>query len=219
MVIPVFNDRDSLEVLLKKIDTMETPGFHFLIVDNGSTDLELSTYLENGGTNWSSIRTPQNLGFGGGIMFGIKASSTAWVGWMPGNLKIDPLDVPNFISQINFDPNSLIKARRVGRTIVSSSKTLFAGMVQTIMLRKNMLDTGGTPTVCTREFIERLLDPPKDYIFESFILHSARSSKLNVQRPKINYGKRMFGQSHWQNGLTAEMALMRDIVISSRNWN
>jgi len=66
MVIPVFNDRDSLEVLLKKIDTMETPGFHFLIVDNGSTDLELSTYLENGGTNWSSIRTPQNLGFGGG---------------------------------------------------------------------------------------------------------------------------------------------------------
>jgi len=218
IVIPIFNDRESLEVLTQKIEAIKDPHFQFLIVDNGSTDLGAISLIKNGGKNWSGIRTPKNLGFGGGILYGINKADTFWVGWMPGNLKIDPLDIPEFVSKIVFSWNVVTKAKRVGRPLIPSLKTLFAGIIQSTILQTKMIDTGGTPTVCTKDFILGLKSPPKDYVFESFILFKARNAGLTVQRLKINYGKRMFGQSHWQSGFLAELQLMQKIISSSGSW-
>ena len=218
LVIPIFNDLESLETLLDRIEQIEDLNFDFLIVDNGSSDKKVFDRIKQGGQHWSGIRTHQNLGFGGGILFGIDSSNSQWVGWMPGNLKIDPRDLPGFISKIDFQANTFIKAYRVGRKPSARLKTFIAGVIQSSLLRKKMLDTGGTPSICEKDFISNLSNPPQDYVFESFVYFAAKRDGLHIYRPKINYGERVFGASHWQSGLVAEISLMKRIVMGARSW-
>jgi hypothetical protein len=81
-----------------------------------------------------------------------------------------------------------------------------------------MNDSGGTPTICCKDFISQLDNWPKDYVFESYVLFMAKERKLEIVRPPIHYGSRKFGNSHWQSGLKAEIKLMLSIIQQSRFW-
>lgn len=215
-VVPMYNDQQSLEVLHTKIRKAKIQDVKFLIVDNGSTTPltlppETSDFI-------SSIRTDQNLGFGGGVMFGFNHSHTEYVGWMPGNLKIFPEDLRKFLSLSELSPHKIIKATRINRPRGDALKTWIAGIIQSILLKRNMMDTGGTPTICHRDFLINLSNFPVDYTFESYILFRARENNMKIQRPPIRYRQRIYGTSHWQSGILTEIKLMIQIIKQSRRW-
>jgi glycosyltransferase involved in cell wall biosynthesis len=219
MVIPIYNDSKSLGLLLIEIDKYKFDQGHFLVVDNGST-VELMTELDSSAIpeEVEIIRTDRNLGFGGGIMFGLSATRTEWVGWMPGNLKVHPSQLLFFEPLIESDKFDLIKAKRKGRSFQANLKTLVASFIQSLVMRQRMSDTGGTPTFLRRIFLAHLQDAPSDYVFESFVMFKARSFNLKINRPNVLYGNRQFGNSHWQRGLGAEFSLMKNIVRQSKTW-
>jgi glycosyltransferase involved in cell wall biosynthesis len=218
VVIPIYNDEKSLVVLLEEIEKSEFHDGLFLIVDNGSTN-KLSLKPDGGKIpGVSLIRTEVNLGFGGGIKFGLNKAETEWVGWMPGNLKVHPQELFSFrpiIKSNNFD---LIKANRKGRSILANLKTFGVGLIQSLILRKIMFDTGGTPTFMRKSLLYVLEDAPNDYVFESYVLFKARRFKLRVKRPRVIYGNRIFGHSHWQRGIKAELNLLKNILRQSKKW-
>jgi glycosyltransferase involved in cell wall biosynthesis len=216
VLIPIYNDFDSLVSLSKLISESNHPNFRFIIVNNGSTDDRIHDFLIH--ENLEFITVKENLGFGGAILFGAQNVTTNWVAWMPGNLKVRPNDVLNFLSDFDFKPNVFVKAKRINRKRVDYLKTLIAGLIQSIILRTNMLDTGGTPTVCERSFLISLKNPPKDFVFESFTLFVARRQKMKIIRPGVPYGQRLYGVSHWQRGLKSEINLMRKIIRSCFLW-
>lgn len=218
MVVPIYDDFESLEVLVEWI--RETPDdlISFLLVDNGSTDQRVSKLLSNPRNNWRGIRSETNLGFGGGILFGISKAETEYIGWMPGNLKIDPRDTPNFLKSISFSKKNFVKARRVGRSKSAHIKTMMLGICQSILLRTPIFDAGGTPTVCSKEFLLSLPDIPNDYAFESYVLFKAYKAKMKISRPSVVYRVRKFGSSHWQKGLSSEIKLFISIVKKSKKW-
>lgn len=218
IVIPVFNEVESLPKLLELLGEITSEETKFLLVDNGSSDPTVREMLMEKSDKWQSVRTETNLGFGGGILFGVESSKTEYVGWMPGNLKIDPREVvqildSNLIAEVDF-----LKARRVSRGLIPRIKTFLAGILQSLLLRTRLFDTGGTPTVCKRSFFSNLKNIPTDYVFESFIYFQARKKGLQIKRPEIHYGERSFGQSHWQRGIRSEILLLMRILKSSRSW-
>jgi polyisoprenyl-phosphate glycosyltransferase len=215
MVIPTYNDLESLNKLIQLIDDEQTKEIDYLIVNNGSTVKGIKETLSVPSDYWTAIHLENNLGFGGGILEGIKAAHTDWIGWMPGNLKILPKDVDSLIRSIRFRPNLLIKCHRRRKSIVARIKTFIAGLMQSLLTGKSLFDTGGTPTICERSFVLKLKDLPTDYILESRMLFEARLNNLVVERPLIPYGERIYGQSHWQRGLRSEARLMRAIIVDS----
>ena len=219
VVIPIFNDSKSLGVLLNENENSNSTDGVFLIVDNGSTDNSVLELEDRSIQGVEIVRTEQNLGFGGGIKFGLNRATTEWVGWMPGNLKVHPSDLSLFRSTIDSDNFDLIKANRRGRSFQANVKTFGAGLIQSVILRKIMFDTGGTPTFIRRSFLPHIQDAPSDYVFESYVLFRAHKLKLRINRPKVPYGKRLFGQSHWQRGIKAEFRLMKSIVKQSKKWS
>jgi glycosyltransferase involved in cell wall biosynthesis len=218
VVIPIYNDEKSLVVLLEEIKKLEFHDGLFLIVDNGSTN-KLS--LQPDGDKIPGVdlvRTELNLGFGGGIKFGLNKAETEWVGWMPGNLKVHPRELfllRPIIRSNNFD---FIKANRKGRSFLANFKTFGVGLIQSLILRRMMFDTGGTPTFIKKSLLYVLEDAPDDYVFESYVLFKARRFKMRIKRPKVNYGNRIFGHSHWQRGMKAEFNLLINIVRQSKKW-
>jgi glycosyltransferase involved in cell wall biosynthesis len=216
VLIPIYDDYDSLVSLLELIDEDCKRVANFIIVDNGSTDKRVRLLLEE--KSFPYFSSEANLGFGGAVIFGAERVLTPWVAWMPGNLKVNPQDLSNYLKSFEFPPNTFVKANRVNRRRVDHLKTILAGLIQSSILGKNMIDTGGTPTICEREFLISLKNPPSDFVFESFTLFAARSQKLSVIRPPFAYGQRKFGRSHWQRGLKSEMNLMVRIIRSCLTW-
>ena len=212
MVVPTYKDLPSLRALIELIEIQQSPKIKYLIVDNGSNDANVTLALDSSSKYWTSIRLTQNVGFGGGIQEGIKISDTEWIGWMPGNLKILPRDVDEMLLGAPIIGGNFIKCRRIRNSYIARAKTLFAGLVQSVISGQALFDTGGTPTICERKFFLSIPDLPTDYILESRILFEAKTRGLHIHRPKISYGERRFGQSHWQRGIKSEIRLM--IAIS-----
>lgn len=215
MVVPTYNDLESLNKLLELIDFEESSHITYLIVNNGSTRVEISEALNRKSNFWDAITLEENAGFGGGILAGIKSAETDWVGWMPGNLKIQPKDVKMLVNNLDFRPKLFVKCHRRRASKVARIKTFIAGLTQSLLTGKNLFDTGGTPTICERKFFLTLVDLPADYVIESRMLFEARRHKLQIERPTIAYGERLFGQSHWQRGIRSEAMLMKAIVLDS----
>ena len=211
VVIPIYNDAVALEKLLNEIELTNLKNGSFIIVDNGSSDQIMLGGKFRDNSKFKFVRTENNLGFGGGIKYGLKFANTEWVGWMPGNLKVHPKELNKIDAIIQLNQYEFIKGARVGRDFKSRIKTSIAGVIQSLVLRKNMLDTGGTPTFITRNYIKHLELSPNDYVFESFVLFTAHKYKLRKVRPKIIYGNRIYGSSHWQRGLKSEIKLMINI--------
>jgi glycosyltransferase involved in cell wall biosynthesis len=215
MVVPTYNDLESLKELIALIDAQKSETVRYLIVDNGSNNQQVTNVLALSSPFWNSIQLNENAGFGGGISAGIKYAETDFVGWMPGNLKILPKNVEEMVKNISFTPNIFVKCRRIRSSKLARTKTFLAGLVQSIISGQYLFDTGGTPTICKRDFFLGITDLPTDYIIESRILFEAKSQGLGILRPKIEYGERRFGESHWQRGLRTELRLMKAISKDS----
>jgi glycosyltransferase involved in cell wall biosynthesis len=219
IVIPVYNEFKSLEILLEKINEISNQNVTFLIVDNGSTDPKVQEVLtRTKRSGWVQVRTEINQGGGGGLVCGISKCDTDFVGWMPGNLKVDPQEVVRVLTHIDFARIDVIKAKRLGRSTSARLKTWIIGVIQSVILQSNMFDAGGTPTICRRSLLVDLNKVPKDYVFESYILYQARQAKSRIVRPGVNYGLRKFGVSHWQRGFSSELSLTIKILKASLKW-
>lgn len=218
IVVPVYNEAQSLPVLIGQIEAAAHADCQFLLVDNGSTDPECARLLASSGQYWRGLRLERNIGFGGAIVAGARVVNAERVGWMPANLKVHPSAAARFAGMTNVPLGSLQKGLRHGRTLSAHVKTVLAGIAQSVVARTILFDTGGTPTICPRSFVLSMPNPPSDYSFESYVLFLARNLRMPVQRHRVKYGRRIFGNSHWQHGLKSELHLLRSILRQLPDW-
>lgn len=222
LVVPVYNDYQTAEIFCLEFIKSGMSQTELIIVDNGSDDPALLAKLsELSRDQIRIVRLESNLGFGGGIQAGIKASGSDWVVWLPGNMKVDPSDLGPFLDQLVLhNQQALVKALRTGRSILATSKTALATFVQSVVSLSWMQDTGGTPTAMHRtNRIIGLLDlGPKDYTFESYVVFLANKLGVPLIRIRVPYGERNFGRSHWQSGTRSEIKLMFAILSGFPAW-
>ena len=79
LIIPIYNEEDSVEILVNEILSLEKE-FSFLLpifVNNGSTD-NTKKKLEalNNSQTFKLLNLENNRGYGGGILEGLKSSNT-----------------------------------------------------------------------------------------------------------------------------------------------
>lgn len=195
----------------------------FYIVDNGSSKSEVWETIaaaQKIAKNVIGLRTEKNLGFGGGIKFALQRIPNDFVGWMPGNYKIRPADLIPFLNKVELNSlmNKSFKAIRVARGFSSAGKTHLANMAISIYFKSWLFDTGGTPTIISREYIQPLLSGPNDYSFEAYTTFLIRKRAVPCLRIPIPYHKRPFGKSHWQAGVRTELNLLINIMKQKKVW-
>jgi glycosyltransferase involved in cell wall biosynthesis len=224
IVVPFYNEAQSAAKfgdLLKEFEVRSE--ITFLLVDNGSIDGHAlkSLWAKGMPRNVQILNLIENRGFGGGILAGIARTRTSHVCWMPGNLKVKPADAVNlwdlWISS-GFAPDA-VKSSRRRPSKVDSLKTLGAGLVTSIIYRSWLFDSGATPTLVSTSFMKSILkNAPSGYDFELFVLYQMRKSRFKILRPKVNYGSRVYGNSHWQTSLRSEFSLLKQMLSHRSEW-
>ena len=112
---------ENIPALIKKLKGINNKSVEIILVNNGSTDNSKEVLQKNINFQIPKIRLinlKKNIGYGHGIMAGVKKATGDFIAWTHADLQTDPIDVIGAFKQYtrNRDyKNSIIKGKRVGR--------------------------------------------------------------------------------------------------------
>ena len=110
IVIPAFNEAESLEAVITKITMLRLPGCEIIVVDDGSTDGSSDVALKAGA---NVIRHPYNIGNGAAVKSGIRVARGRTIVLMDGDGQHQPQDIPKLLAETR-DYHMVVGARAKG---------------------------------------------------------------------------------------------------------
>ena len=161
-VISCYNEEENILSLLKQVKVNNLgKDVEFIIVNNGSTDKswDVISKIKNDFEEIIFINLNENLGWGNGIVQGLKHVSCDYVGWTHGDLQYDLkslLQVKELLSNpINKNENTFIKGRRKNRKFSDRIFTNLMSLIATIFLGKILIDINAQPNIIHKKFSSR----------------------------------------------------------------
>ncbi|MEW6667848.1 MAG: glycosyltransferase family 2 protein [Thermodesulfobacteriota bacterium] len=136
IIIPVYNEKNTLEPLVERILRVELPiDREIIVVDDGSADgtVDIVRNLEGRGAI-SACYHRQNQGKGAALRTGLQASSGDIVLVQDGDLEYDPADYPRLIRPILEERVRVVYGSRVlGRNKVSYIRYYIGGRLLSLL--------------------------------------------------------------------------------------
>lgn len=96
IVIPVFNEAENLERLIRQIKALQLPAAEIIVVDDGSSDGSADVAMAAGA---NVVTHPYNIGNGAAIKSGIRAAKGKLLLFMDGDGQHRPEDIPKLLAQ------------------------------------------------------------------------------------------------------------------------
>ncbi|WFS01793.1 glycosyltransferase family 2 protein [Rhizobium tumorigenes] len=106
LVVPVFNEEDSVGPLIERITQSMAifPGrWELILIDDGSTDATLvnaRSYLGQDGLILRLVELQRNFGQTAAMQAGIDAATGRLIATMDGDLQNDPKDIPAMVAEL-----------------------------------------------------------------------------------------------------------------------
>ena len=218
VILPCYNESSNIVGIISSIKSalQGRNDVEIILVDNGSTDstpqvLEQALQGEHN-KQFKTLRIEKNIGYGHGIMEGVRIASGEVIAWTHADLQTDPADVLEaykiFVDHPEY-PNCILKGRRVGRNPLD---TLFTGgmsILSTLLLREHFSDVNAQPKMFHRNFLEKLTESPKDFSLDLYLLYQARVHKYQILEHHVNFGKRLYGESKGGGTLKGKLRLIQ----------
>jgi glycosyltransferase involved in cell wall biosynthesis len=180
IVIPVFNEAENLEGVIKKITVLDLPGCEIIVVDDGSTDGSADVALKVGA---NVIRHPYNIGNGAAVKSGIRVARGKIIVLMDGDGQHQPQDIPKLLAETR-DYRMVVGARAKGSKLRFHryAANLFYNLLASYVTQFNVKDlTSGfraLPRVDAMRFIDLL---PNTFSYPTTLTLAFLRSGLTVK--------------------------------------
>ena len=203
LVIPCYNESKSLPELLKSCqNAFQGKDIEVVIVDNGSTDntQEVITNLLKKYPFVTLVRVENNIGYGNGILQGLRSASGEILGWTHADLQTDPDDVNRglVLFEKAKDPKKIfIKGKRYGRSFFDVFFTVGMALFESLLMQTRMWDINAQPTLFHKSFFSSWVEPPHDFSLDLFAYFMAKKKGLIVSRFSVLFSDRVHGVSSW----------------------
>ena len=199
VVVPVFNEEDSIGSLLDRMinvlrDTVA--NCEVIVVDDGSTD-RTPEVVEEKGKAWHIriIRHRFNKGYGEALKTGLRASRGRCVLIMDGDGSYDPSQIPRLYSAIRANDYDMV----IGwRTYVAGAEEpyrtvakKFLNLLASLLFKEHVKDVNSGMRVFKREAILSILDElPSKFSFTTTATLLFLKKKLKIAYTPISYHRR-----------------------------
>jgi glycosyltransferase involved in cell wall biosynthesis len=231
IILPCYNESFNIPVIVKRISELFSEiSFELILVNNGSTD-DTARVLEEMKKDYDSLRVisvERNLGYGHGVMSGLKASRADILAYSHADLQAPPEDIMKAYRLLNekkYDPAAvLIKGLRVNRRKEEQFLTKGLEKVSRILLGYDMRDINGQPKLFHRVLLEKMADYPRDFSFDVYLMYRAFQNGLKIITFPVSFGLRLHGESKWSSSFfkkykTVLVYLKNILLISVHNIN
>jgi glycosyltransferase involved in cell wall biosynthesis len=222
IVIPAFNEAGNLEGLVRSYrdvyDALDK-DFELVVVDNGSRDNTQEVLAKLRGADYPFLKiatTPENLGYGGGILFGLKQARGRYLGWSHADMQCEPYDAARAFRALkrHAQPERLlVKGHRYGRPFLERVVSFMHNFLATIILRMRFVQANGQPKVFHRSLFDLLKDPPQDISLDLYLLYVAKKNDFIIETIPVFLLPRHKGVSTWAFGLRSRFKWMARCFI------
>lgn len=216
LVIPCYNEAANLPLLLERCKAVGARADgEVVLVDNGSTDgtKDVLTDLLPSYPGCRSVHVEENLGYGFGILSGLRAADGDVLGWTHADLQADPQDALVGLELFaRCGPQIFVKGRRYGRPLADVFFTTGMSFFETALMMRPLWDINAQPTMFSREFFESWESPPHDFSLDLYAYYEAKRQGLDVHRFRVKFGERANGTSHWNVNWAAKRKFIRRTV-------
>lgn len=205
IIIPCYNEAKNIPLILEKCAAaFKDQSVEVVLVNNGSTDDSASVFehqLKHSAYPFARVVTVEkNIGYGHGIMTGLRSANGEVLAWTHADLQTDPADVLKAYQTLLSVPElsqAVIKGRRVGRQLGDWLFTLGMSVMASIVLGKLLYDINAQPKLFHRSFLTKLIAAPDDFSLDLYLLYVAKLQGLQIVTIPVHFGQRIHGESKW----------------------
>jgi len=214
VVVPCYNEAKSIPLLLEKFAHVLTDKDELILVDNGSKD-DTGDVLAKLLPEYPFVKVitvEDNIGYGYGIVSGLKAAKGVFLSWTHADMQTDPTDVItayDIIKEKEDAHNYFIKGARRKRPLFDAFFTAGMGVFTSIMLGKWMTDINAQPNLFHSSFMQKLKKPPNDFSLDLYAYYMAKRNGLKIVKFPVDFSKRAHGSSHWNTGIASKWKFIK----------
>lgn len=205
IVVPCYNEAKNLPALVERFAAIHDPGadWELVLVNNGSTD-DSAEVLERETKGRSFIRVvtvpSPNVGYGHGIVTGLRAARGEWLAWTHADGQTPPKDVLTAFELLlsSADPQrTFVKGRRKNRPVKDTLFTFGMQAAATVILGEPLADINGQPKAFPRALLDLADAPPVDLSLDLYFFYVARRAGFDIRTIDVRFGDREHGESKW----------------------
>jgi len=207
IVVPCYNEAANLPNLISRFAALHTAesDWELVLVNNGSKDDSAAVFaaeLAQPGRDFVRVVTvpSPNVGYGHGIMTGLRAAKGDWLAWTHADGQTPPSDVLKAFELLLASANparTFVKGRRRNRAVKDTLFTLGMEVTATAILGAHLADINGQPKAFPRALLERADSPPVDLSLDLYFFWLAKRSDFEVVTFDVFFGEREHGESKW----------------------
>jgi dolichol-phosphate mannosyltransferase len=204
VVIPVYNEEDSLPLLWEELRDVLVPlgvTFEVVFVDDGSRDrsAEVIRSFRDADARVRLVRLKANAGETAATVAGFNTARGRFIVTMDADLQNDPHDIPGMLRHLEqWDAVTGWRVnRRVGDSLVRRVSSHIANRVRNAISEESIQDSGCTFRAFRRECLRGLTLYRG---FHRFIPTLLRMRGYRVLEVPVNHRRRRFGHSKYGIG-------------------
>lgn len=199
VIVPCYNEERNLPLLASRFSkALRGIKAELVLVNNGSTD-NSQYVLEKLMKKYRFVKCVvirKNIGYGHGIMMGLKHAKGSVLAYTHADMQCDPFDVRKAYELFQKARNKkiLVKGSRKGRFSVLTAG--FHTLAALMFLRKYD-DINGQPKVFHKKLLDEFRKPPLGFQFDFYIQHKALDNGCTIASFPVKFTKRKYGYSKW----------------------
>ena len=214
-VISCYNEEENLPTLFDQIKIYNLEKyFEIIIVNNGSKD-NSAKVINDYKKKFSEVLfldIKEDIGWGYGILNGLRLSTSKYVGWTHGDLQYDLKELINVYKIIQENDKKyntiLVKGLRKKRKLIENIFSKGMSFVSSLILLKTFTDINSQPNFFSRNIYDSFENPPNDLMLDLYLYNKVKKidDHLIVRFPVIQH-ERKFGISSWRKNFLSNFEL------------
>ena len=225
VIIPCYNELESIEVLYKKSQFItENYDIQIIFLDNGSEDGTLQKFNSLTSSNKIKFfRINTNKGYGYGIKKSIKLCDGEYIGWTHADLQTDLFDLIKAFNIIKKKINSnnkkfVIKGIRFARPLKDRFFSFSMSIIGSILFFPlGAYEICAQPSVFHKSIIKEIDNAPNGYDFDLYVFIIALIKGFVPLRFPVLFLKREHGKSHWNKNIISKLIFIKNMFWSLIN--
>ena len=221
IVIPCYNEEKNVKLLFEKIEKLLDldKDLEIIIVENGSTDSTKNNIFNSDLAIKGKIKIHQiekNIGYGHGIMSGVKIASGDFIGWCHADLQTEPKDVydayQNNLELLKND-KIVIKGLRKNRNFFDNFFTFCMSVIASIVFFRLINDINAQPKLFSKNFKNYLIDYPNDFSLDLYFLIIAKIKNYKIINHNVVLKTRLYDEAKGGGTFKGKIKLIKRTLL------
>ncbi len=218
IIIPVFNEEKTIEILLKKILRLKIDSWkrEIVVIDDCSTD-GTTELLAKYQSKVTLVRHALNMGKTEAIKTGLKKATGEYVIIQDADLEYDPSDITKMLAVAKIYPDYVIygsRFRGIHQDSVFGHKAanLILTFITNILYGTTLSDMETCYKLVPRKYLQNIKIETNRFAFEPEITAKLLRRNCKIMEVPIRYKKRGFSagkKMRWYDGFSAIGTLIK----------